>query len=165
MLLLCMAASLDVRGKSASLSPPRCEERLDKRRKLEGLRTTARFLWRDACAPGGGYAVGVPRDAERLANEIGGVEAEASDSSARASSFDVSALAEALSPAKSESASAQSDPGSPRGDDARPVSEIAAAAAGLRRMYAALGGEANDAEAAFYERFARARDENLISSI
>ena len=110
-------------------------------------------------------AVGVPRDAERLANEIGGVEAEASDSSARASSFDVSALAEALSPAKSESASAQSDPGSPRGDDARPVSEIAAAAAGLRRMYAALGGEANDAEAAFYERFARARDENLISSI
>ena len=67
-----------------------------------------------------------------------------------ASSMDVSALAEALSPAKSERARAA--------DDARgPASEIAAAAAGLRRMYAALGGEANDAEAAFYERFVSGR--------
>ena len=64
--------------------------------------------------------------------------------------MDVSALAEALSPAKSERARAA--------DDARgPASEIAAAAAGLRRMYAALGGEANDAEAAFYERFVSGR--------
>jgi hypothetical protein len=67
-----------------------------------------------------------------------------------ASSMDVSALAEALSPAKTDSARAA--------DDAfGPASEIAAAAAGLRRMYGALGGEANDAEAAFYERFVSQR--------
>jgi hypothetical protein len=67
-----------------------------------------------------------------------------------ASSMDVSALAEALSPAKTDSARAA--------DDAfGPASEIAAAAAGLRRMYGALGGEANDAEAAFYERFVSGR--------
>ena len=67
-----------------------------------------------------------------------------------ASSMDVSALAEALSPAKRDSARFA--------DDAfGPASEIAAAAAGLRRMYGALGGEANDAEAAFYERFVSQR--------
>jgi len=66
------------------------------------------------------------------------------------SSMDVSALAEALSPAKTDSARFA--------DDAfGPASEIAAAAAGLRRMYGALGGEANDAEAAFYERFVSQR--------
>jgi hypothetical protein len=67
-----------------------------------------------------------------------------------ASSMDVSALAEALSPAKTDSARAA--------DDAfGPAWEIAAAAAGLRRMYGALGGEANDTEAAFYERFVSQR--------
>jgi hypothetical protein len=67
-----------------------------------------------------------------------------------ASSMDVSALAEALSPAKTDVARAA--------DDAfGPASEIAAAAAGLRRMYGALGGEANDTEAAFYERFVSQR--------
>ena len=63
-----------------------------------------------------------------------------------ASSMDVSALAEALSPAKTDAARAA--------DDAfGPAREIATATAGLSRMYGALGGEANDTEAAFYERF------------
>ena len=109
-------------------------------------------------------AVGVPRgasianasearvEANRSASESD--EGFASPEGAKAS-MDVSALAEVLSPAKSESAR-ESSPGCPREGDARPTSEVAAAAAGLRQMYAALGGEANDAEAAFYERFARA---------
>ena len=67
-----------------------------------------------------------------------------------ASSMDVSALAEALSPAKTHSARVA--------DDAfGPAREIATAAFGLRRMYGALGGEANDTEAAFYERFVSQR--------
>ena len=97
-------------------------------------------------------AVGGPRRGA----EVNG--AEANGSAARpaetcASSLDVSALAEALSPSKSEICSASNGPADDATDDARnPLSEIAAAADGLRRMYAALGGEANDAEAGFYER-------------
>ena len=91
-------------------------------------------------------------EANRSASESD--EGFASPEGAKASA-DVSAPAEALSPAKSESAR-ESGPGCPREGDARPTSEVVAAAAGLRQMYAALGGEANDAEAAFYERFARA---------
>ena len=68
-----------------------------------------------------------------------------------ASSMDVSALAEALSPAKTDAARKQAD------DAFGPAREIATATAGLRRMYGALGGEANDTEAAFYERFVSQR--------
>ena len=108
-------------------------------------------------------AVGGPRRGA----EVNG--AEANGSAARpaetcASSLDVSALAEALSPSKSEIGSASNGLlKRPNADDARddargPLSEIAAAAAGLRRMYAALGGEANDAEAGFYERLGEGED-------
>ena len=107
-----------------------------------------------------------PRDESHDDVAVGGPrrEAEANGAPARpaaarpaeetcASSLDVSALAEALSPSKSEIFSASNGPADDATDDARnPLSEIAAAADGLRRMYAALGGEANDAEAAFYER-------------
>jgi hypothetical protein len=98
-------------------------------------------------------AVGVSSLETRLndANDANDVN-DANDASDvnDASSMDVSALAEALSPVKTDSARAA--------DDAfGPASEIAAAAAGLRRMYGALGGEANDAEAAFYERFVSQR--------
>jgi len=110
-----------------------------------------------------------PRDESHDDVAVGGPrrEAEANGAPARpaaarpaetcgASSLDVSALAEALSPSKSEICSASNGPADENvfaTDDARnPLSEIAAAADGLRRMYAALGGEANDAEAAFYER-------------
>jgi hypothetical protein len=97
-------------------------------------------------------AVGVSSLETRLndANDANDVN-DANDASDvnDASSMDVSALAEALSPVKTDSARAA--------DDAfGPASEIAAAA-GLRRMYGALGGEANDAEAAFYERFVSGR--------
>ena len=97
-------------------------------------------------------AVGGPRRGA----EVNGAEANGSGvrpAETCASSLDVSALAEALSPSKSEICSASNGPADDATDDARnPLSEIAAAADGLRRMYAALGGEANDAEAAFYER-------------
>ena len=94
-------------------------------------------------------AVGGPR---REAEANGAAETETETC---ASSLDVSALAEALSPSKSEIGSKRSNGPADDATDAEsrnPFSEIAAAADGLRRMYAALGGEANDAEAAFYER-------------
>ena len=111
-----------------------------------------------------------PRDESHDDVAVGGPrrEAEANGATARpaaarpaetfsesASSLDVSALAEALSPSKSEIGSKRSNGPADDATDAEsrnPFSEIAAAADGLRRMYAALGGEANDAEAAFYER-------------
>jgi hypothetical protein len=100
-------------------------------------------------------AVGGPRR-EAEANGAAARPAAARPAETCASSLDVSALAEALSPSKSEICSASNGPADENvfaTDDARnPLSEIAAAADGLRRMYAALGGEANDAEAAFYER-------------
>jgi hypothetical protein len=100
-------------------------------------------------------AVGGPRR-EAEANGAAARPAAARPAETCASSLDVSALAEALSPSKSEIFSASNGPADENvfaTDDARnPLSEIAAAADGLRRMYAALGGEANDAEAAFYER-------------
>ena len=108
-------------------------------------------------------AVGGPRRGA----EVNGAEANGSGvrpAETCASSLDVSALAEALSPSKSEIGSASNGLlKRPNADDARddargPSSEIAAAAAGLRRMYAALGGEANDAEAGFYERLGEGED-------
>ena len=127
----------------------------EKKKKEARLGTDANARTRDESHDD--VAVGGPRRAA----EVNG--AEANGSAARpaetcASSLDVSALAEALSPSKSEIGSASNGLlKRPNADDARddargPLSEIAAAAAGLRRMYAALGGEANDAEAGFYER-------------
>lgn len=107
-------------------------------------------------------AVGGPRRNEAEANGADGANTArpatarpAETFSESASSLDVSALAEALSPSKSEIGSKRSNGPADDATDAEsrnPFSEIAAAADGLRRMYAALGGEANDAEAAFYER-------------
>ena len=127
----------------------------EKKKKEARLGTDANARTRDESHDD--VAVGGPRRGA----EVNG--AEANGSAARpaetcASSLDVSALAEALSPSKSEIGSASNGLlKRPNADDARddargPLSEIAAAAAGLRRMYAALGGEANDAEAGFYER-------------